>query len=249
MVLGLWLWFRKPFSSTQWIIGRMGYPDNKSTEAGKHCELVFFKQWPWFFPGEPHPSKMGELVSKRRIFQTLVNSGWGVGLTGAPALWVMRGWERGWGLASLPMTCWCHSASCLPCLLNFLAVQWEILWLQFLPTRCKGHPGWMGRDAKLLLTAPSASWIHWGRRTTPHPFLPDLGWSCTALLFNTLSSFVRAFLPRSKHLWIPWLQSLSSVIWEPKENKICHCFHCFPICLPWSDKIRCHDLHFLNAEF
>ena len=30
-----------------------------------------------------------------------------------------------------------------------------------------------------------------------------------------------------------------------QENKICHCFHCFPSYLPWSDGTRCHDLHFL----
>ena len=37
--------------------------------------------------------------------------------------------------------------------------------------------------------------------------------------FNTLSRFVIAFLPRSKHLLILWLQSLSTVILEPKEIK------------------------------
>ena len=36
-----------------------------------------------------------------------------------------------------------------------------------------------------------------------------------SLLFNTLSRFVIAFLPRSKRLLISWLQSLSAVIWEP----------------------------------
>ena len=70
-----------------------------------------------------------------------------------------------------------------------------------------------------------------------------------ALLFNTLSRFVIAFLPRSKHLLISWLQSPSAVILEPKRNKVSHCFHCFPAYLPWSDGTRCHDLSFLNAEF
>ena len=40
-----------------------------------------------------------------------------------------------------------------------------------------------------------------------------------ALLFNMLSRFVIAFLPRSKHLLISWLPSLSAVIWEPKKIK------------------------------
>ena len=34
-----------------------------------------------------------------------------------------------------------------------------------------------------------------------------------------------------------------------QENKICHCFHFFPIYLPWSDGTGCHDLSFLNVEF
>ena len=34
-----------------------------------------------------------------------------------------------------------------------------------------------------------------------------------------------------------------------QENKVCHCFHWFPIYLPWSDGTECHDLSFLNVEF
>ena len=40
-----------------------------------------------------------------------------------------------------------------------------------------------------------------------------------SLLFNTLSRFVIAFLPRSKCVLISWLQSPSAVIWEPKKIK------------------------------
>ena len=39
------------------------------------------------------------------------------------------------------------------------------------------------------------------------------------MLFNILSTFVIAFLPRNKCLLISWLQSLSSVILEPKKIK------------------------------
>ena len=48
-----------------------------------------------------------------------------------------------------------------------------------------------------------------------------------SLLFNILSRLIIAFLPWSKHLLIPWLQSLFA-----QENKVYHCFHCFPIYLP-----------------
>ena len=40
-----------------------------------------------------------------------------------------------------------------------------------------------------------------------------------SLLFNMLSRFVTAFLPRSKCLLISWLQSPSVVILEPKKTK------------------------------
>ena len=39
------------------------------------------------------------------------------------------------------------------------------------------------------------------------------------LIFNALSRFIIAFLPRIKHLLISWLQSSSSVILESKKIK------------------------------
>ena len=65
-----------------------------------------------------------------------------------------------------------------------------------------------------------------------------------ALLFNMVSSFVITFLPRNNHLLISWLQSPSAVILEPPKNKVCHCFHCLLIYLPWNVGTRCHDLSF-----
>ena len=69
-----------------------------------------------------------------------------------------------------------------------------------------------------------------------------------SLLFNMLSRFVIAFLPRSK-----CLDLMAAIIvcsdFGAQENRVCHCFHCFPIYLPWSDGTRCHDLCFLNVEF
>ena len=69
------------------------------------------------------------------------------------------------------------------------------------------------------------------------------------LLFNMLSRLVIAFLPRRKHLLISCLQSLSAVILEPPQNKVCHCFYCFIIYLPWSDGTRCHNLSFWMLSF
>ena len=70
-----------------------------------------------------------------------------------------------------------------------------------------------------------------------------------SLLFSMLSMFVTAFLPRGKHLLISWLQSLSTVILEPKKRKsitvsivspsICHR-------VMWPDAMI---FIFLNVEF
>ena len=40
-----------------------------------------------------------------------------------------------------------------------------------------------------------------------------------SVLFNMLSRFVVAFLPRSEHILVSWLQSPSAVILEPKKTK------------------------------
>ena len=56
-----------------------------------------------------------------------------------------------------------------------------------------------------------------------------------SLLFNILSRFATAFLPRSNCLLISWLQSPSTVILEPKKIKSVTISLFSPICLPWSD--------------
>ena len=53
----------------------------------------------------------------------------------------------------------------------------------------------------------------------------------TYLLLNTLSRFVIDSLPKSKHLLISWLQSLSTVILEPKKI-VYHCFYFSPFYFP-----------------
>ena len=46
----------------------------------------------------------------------------------------------------------------------------------------------------------------------------DLCWQSSIFVFS-YTNFVIAFLPRSKRLLIPWLQSPSTVIFEPKKRK------------------------------
>ena len=67
----------------------------------------------------------------------------------------------------------------------------------------------------------------------------------TSLLLNMLSRLVIAFLPRSKHLLILWLQSPSAVILEPKKSL--SLFPLFPHLfsvkwwdqMPWSNFFEC----------
>ena len=69
-----------------------------------------------------------------------------------------------------------------------------------------------------------------------------------SLLLNMLSRLVITFLPRSKHLFISWLQSPSAVILEPPKIKSVTISTVSPS-MPRCDGTRCHDLSFLNVEF
>jgi len=55
-----------------------------------------------------------------------------------------------------------------------------------------------------------------------------------SLLFNMLSRLVITFLPRNKCLNFMAAVTIFSDFGAP-QNKVCHCFHCFHIYLPWSD--------------
>ena len=70
-----------------------------------------------------------------------------------------------------------------------------------------------------------------------------------SLLFNMLSRFLTAFLPRTKCLLISWLQSPSAVILEPKKIKSDTVSTVFPSVshewwdqMPWSSFSECWAL-------
>ena len=68
-----------------------------------------------------------------------------------------------------------------------------------------------------------------------------------SLLFNMLSRWSELFFQVSFNF-------MGTVTicddFGAQGNKVCHCFHCFPIYLPWSDGTKCHDFFFfLNVEF
>ena len=60
-----------------------------------------------------------------------------------------------------------------------------------------------------------------------------------SLLFNMLSGLIIAFLPRSKHLLISWLQSPSAVILEPEKIKsVTVCTVSPSICHPPTNRLK-----------
>ena len=84
-----------------------------------------------------------------------------------------------------------------------------------------------------------------------------------SLPFKMLSRLIIAFLPRSKRLFffnctlfyftiLYWFCHTTVTIcsdFGAQENKVCHCFHYFPNCLPWSNGTGCHDLSFWMLNF
>ena len=86
-----------------------------------------------------------------------------------------------------------------------------------------------------LLYGPTLTSIHGYSQTIAFAIRTFVG-KAMYLLFNVLSRFVIAFLPRSKSLLISWLQSLSTVILEPKKkpitSKLIYIFTVIPIKMP-----------------
>ena len=75
----------------------------------------------------------------------------------------------------------------------------------------------------------SSSHIHsWLRKTIVLTRWPFLG-KVMSLLFNMLFSFVIAFLPRSRHLNFMTAVTIHGEF-GAQENRICQCFHFYPIC-------------------
>ena len=64
-----------------------------------------------------------------------------------------------------------------------------------------------------------------------------------SLIFNMLSRFITAFLPRSKCLFMDAVTVHSD--FGAQENKTCHCSHFFSFYLPWSVGTKHYDPSFL----
>ena len=71
------------------------------------------------------------------------------------------------------------------------------------------------------------------------PFVSKL----MSLIFNVLSRFVIAFLPRSKRLLISWLQSPSAAILEPPPQNKMSLLPVFPLLFAMKiEGTRCHAI-------
>ena len=69
-----------------------------------------------------------------------------------------------------------------------------------------------------LLHGPTLTSLHDSWKNNSFDYM-DLCGKLMSLLFNTVSRFLIACHPRSKHLLISWLQLLSAVIFETKKIK------------------------------
>ena len=65
------------------------------------------------------------------------------------------------------------------------------------------------------INSSALSFLYGPALTSIHDYVGKV----TSLIFNMLSRFVIAFLPRSKHLLFSWIQSPSAGILEPKKIK------------------------------
>ena len=100
----------------------------------------------------------------------------------------------------------------LKSLLQHHSLKASILWCSAFFTIQLSHP--------YMITGKT---IALNRRTFVGKVIALTIWTCVSrvmfLLFNTLSRFVIAFLPR-RNLLISWLQSTSTVIFEPKRENL-----------------------------
>ena len=70
-----------------------------------------------------------------------------------------------------------------------------------------------------------------------------------SLLFNMLSRLVSHSFSSKEQVSFNFTAAVTICNdLGAQENKVCHCFHFFPIYLPWSHGTGCHDLSLLNVN-
>ena len=120
-----------------------------------------------------------------------------------------------------PLSQWCHpiiSSSVVPfssCLKSFSASE-SFLMSQFFASG--GHSIGVSASASVL-PMNIQDWFPYGGLVGSPCSPRDSQESFPTPQFKSINSSALSFL-----------------------YKVCHCFYCFPIYLPWSDGTRCHDL-------
>ena len=110
-------------------------------------------------------------------------------------------------------------------LISFRIDWFDLLWVQrslkslFQDCNSKASIPWHSAFFMIQLSHP---YMTTGKTIalTLHTFVGKV----MSLVFNTLSRYVTAFLPRRKCLLISWLPSPSTGIWEPKKRKTAAAF-------------------------
>ena len=113
----------------------------------------------------------------------------------------------------------------------------------------RGWDGWMASQTRWTwVWVDSRSWWWRGRpgvlrfmgsQRVGHDWATELNW--------TELRIVIAFLPRSQCRNFMAAVTICSDFGS-HEKKVCDCFYCFPIYVPWSNGTEFHDLCFLNVE-
>ena len=76
----------------------------------------------------------------------------------------------------------------------------------------------------------------------------DLCWQSDVYAFNNAVEVCHSFSSKEQVSFNFMAAFFIHSDFGAQNNKVCHCFHCFCIYLPWSDGTWCRDLSFLNVE-
>ena len=158
-----------------------------------------------------------------------------------------------WSSASFPLADFLSQNGSDSSLLGML-VKPSDLWLGAgIYNTYLGNTSWLPLQFLKHLLPPSPAWC-----VLCFSFSISL-WLASAQFYSNSPSWEPASCPHQVNLWEDTgLESICECLWmylcvsgsdfRAPKNKVCHCFHCFPIYFPGSDGTGCHDLRFLNVE-
>ena len=102
--------------------------------------------------------------------------------------------------------------------------QWTWVWVN------SGSWWWTGKPGVLQSM---------GSQRVGHDWATELNWT----------EICHSFSSKEQVSFNPMAAVIICSDFVVQVNKVCHCFHFFPIYFPCSDGTGCHDFRFLNVEF